>query len=271
MATYPAEVTGLIDALLAGIRQTLGDNFVGAYLGGSLALGGFDPATSDIDVLVATEKPLSDREFAELERFHQDIPPLGNRFSLEYEVYYLDRQSLRSHQPNQPMVRVEPGYGIYRTEERPNWVVERWTVREQGITLVGPDPQTLIDPISRQEIRAAASGELLARLQNWSDGTWPLSELARRGAQGFDVETACRALYTISTGKLCPKQQAVAWALAHLPAEWRTLIEWSQRVSKDRTVDDSRVEEVLGFLRWAASGRTGQIHSTGRERLRANG
>jgi hypothetical protein len=204
-------------------------------------------------VLVVTERPLSETEFGALEAFHQRLPPLGNRFSLEYEVYYLDRQSLRRHEPHQRMVRVEPGYGIYRTEERPNWVLERWTVRERGIILFGPDPKALIDPASPDEIRTAAAGELLLRLRHWADGTWPLSELAHRGAQGFEVETVCRALYTVETGKLCSKREAIAWALGNLPRQWRPIIEWSEQVRKDRTRDESRVEQVLGFVRWASS------------------
>ena len=51
----PPEVTPLLDELVSGITDALGDNLVGVYLRGSLALGGFDPATSDVDVLVVTE------------------------------------------------------------------------------------------------------------------------------------------------------------------------------------------------------------------------
>jgi hypothetical protein len=250
---YPRKVAPLIDALLPGIRQALGDNLVGAYLTGSLALGGFDPATSDVDLIVVTGALVSENEYAKLDQFHQEVPPLANRFSLEYEVYYIDRTSLRRYGPNQPLVRVEPGYGIYRTEQRPSSVLERWTVRELGITLIGTDPKSLIDPVSAQDIRAAAEGELKVRLRNWSDGTWPRSELANRGAQGFEVETACRALYTVRTGQVCSKQEAIDWAIAHLPGEWQALIKWSERVRKNRTPDDSRVAEVLEFVRWAAS------------------
>jgi hypothetical protein len=46
-------------------------------------------------------------------------------------------------------------------------VLERWAVRERAVTLLGPDPKTLIDPVSRREIREAAAGELRRRLQRW--------------------------------------------------------------------------------------------------------
>ena len=67
VAAYPAAVAPLIEALLDGVREALGENFVGCYLCGSLALGGFDPEASDVDVLVVTGRPVSDAEFAALE------------------------------------------------------------------------------------------------------------------------------------------------------------------------------------------------------------
>lgn len=262
MVSYPPEVGALIEDLLTGVRDALGDNCVGAYLCGSLALDAFDPETSDVDVLVVTRDPLSDSEFAALDAFHRRLPPLGNPFSLEYEVYYIDRATLRRYEPGQRLVKVEPDSALYRTEQRPNWVLERWTVRERGVTLLGPDSKTLIDPVSPKEIRDAAVGELRPRLEHWMDGAWPRSELTWLGSQSFEVETACRALHSQETGTLSSKDQAVAWALETLPERWRPLIDWSRQHRKDRTVDDRRVDEVIRFVRWAvarAQGRPGSV------------
>src|SRR5690606_19472464 len=41
-----------------GIKEVVNDNFVGFYLHGSLAMGGFNPKCSDIDVLVVTNKQM---------------------------------------------------------------------------------------------------------------------------------------------------------------------------------------------------------------------
>ena len=48
----PPDVAALVDALIAGSQEALGDNLVGVYLCGSLALGDFDPEKSDVDALV---------------------------------------------------------------------------------------------------------------------------------------------------------------------------------------------------------------------------
>ena len=110
-------------------------------------------------------------------------------------------------------------------ETRPPWVLERWTVRERGVTVAGPDPKTLIDPVSPGDLRRAAGAELRARLRHWTDGSWPREELTHAGAQAFEVETVCRALFTVETDAVSPKREAVEWALASLPVRWDDLIE----------------------------------------------
>lgn len=252
VATYPAEVAPLIEALLDGVRDALGDNLVGFYLCGSLALGGFDPETSDVDVLVVTGRPVADAEFATLKALHERLPAVGNDFSLDYDVYYIDRRTIRRFKEGQRHVKVGVGEPFSWRQNRPNWVLERWTVRERGVTVAGPNPKTLIDPVSPGDLRSAASAELGARLQHWTDGSWPREELAHPGAQAFEIETVCRASFTVESGEVSSKRTAVEWALASLPGRWGDLIEWSQAHTRDLTRDESKIPAVLEFLRWAA-------------------
>lgn len=109
MPNLPPEVVPLIDELTAGIRDALGDNLVGVYLRGSLALGGFDPATSDIDLLVVTERPVSKVEGEALAALHNRIPPTNaDGAGRRYEVSYIDRAAIRSFGPSQ---RLHPRSG----------------------------------------------------------------------------------------------------------------------------------------------------------------
>ena len=43
------DVNVFLNLLLSNIQSILGDHFIGLYLGGSLALGDFNPQRSDID------------------------------------------------------------------------------------------------------------------------------------------------------------------------------------------------------------------------------
>src|ERR671915_1924807 len=89
------EVQALLDVLLAGIRDALGDDLVGVYLRGSLALGGFDAATSDIDLLVVVERPVDDAGMHALADLHARIARGANRYADRLEVSYVDRAAIR--------------------------------------------------------------------------------------------------------------------------------------------------------------------------------
>jgi predicted nucleotidyltransferase len=249
-ATTRDAVAGLLERLTTDLRATVGENLVGIYLCGSLALAGFDPKTSDVDVLVVTEGPPSEEETAALKALHERLPPRGNEFGQEYEVYYIDRATLRRFAPGQHHVKVAFDDPLGWTEHRPNWVLERWTVREHGVTLIGPRPKTLIEPVSAGELRQAAGAELRLRLRNWTGGKWPFSEMRYHGTQAFEVETVCRALHTAASGEVGTKRAAIGWALASLPSRWHALIRWAEAHRKEPVRDDAKTAEVLEFLRW---------------------
>lgn len=253
-AKYPAEVAGLMEAPLAGVCDALGDNLLGFYLRGSLAVGGFKPETSDVDLLVVTEGPVSEVEFEALAALHRRIPAGHGRGEHHYEISYIDRASIRRYDPDNrfhPTTGTDWPFG--REEHRGNWVLERWIVRERGVALVGPDPKTLIDPISADDLQSAVAGELRVRMEHWAGGGKAPDWLETRDYQAFEIETICRALYTLKFGALPTKPQAAAWALQTLPEPWRSLVEWSREHRADKTPDKAMIAAIERFVRWAAS------------------
>ena len=243
----------MLDALVAGVKQRLKDNLVGVYLRGSLASGDFIPATSDLDVLVVTERPVSDEEFAALAAMHAGLAASSNPYASRIEIAYLDRAALRRFQPGLRHPTLGQGESLAWSEHHANWILERWTVRMCGVPLVGPEPQPLIDPIAPDEIVAAVR----ARLGDWDDWARKLDEpewvAPRRGAAAYVVETMCRALYTLRWAELPSKPRAVTWALAELPEPWRATVERSQTWRTDNTYDPDIVPEVIAFVLWTAA------------------
>lgn len=59
-------VTEILNTLLASLQDSLGENLVGLYLRGSLALGDFIPETSDLDVLAIAETLVTETETASI-------------------------------------------------------------------------------------------------------------------------------------------------------------------------------------------------------------
>jgi predicted nucleotidyltransferase len=249
----PPEAVEILDLLVPSIQEALGSNIVGVYLRGSLATGDFDPITSDIDFFAVTDRVVSEEEFDRLVRLHKRLAEHSNRYGDQLEGAYIDRTAARRFHPGERHPTVYRGEEFGWSEHKENWVLERWVVREQGMTLLGPEPKTLIDPISSGELREAVRS-VLKIWTEWvadpDDPDWllPLSHKA------YVVETMCRALYTLECGELCSKPSAVAWALETIPEPWRSLVERSQRWRTDDTRDLSVTPEVMRFVEWVASG-----------------
>ncbi|MBB3112282.1 hypothetical protein FHS18_004368 [Paenibacillus phyllosphaerae] len=249
-----SNVNEMLRVLLQGMQELLDDNLVGVYLRGSLALGDFDPATSDVDFLAATQIPVTDAALAALVDFHNRLAKFPNPYANELEGAYIDLEGLRRFQPGQPYPTLYRGEGLQVTRHQSNWVLERWTVREHGLTLLGPDPQQLIDPIPAERLRAAVS----LRLRDWADWCSQVDDPAWQlplSHKAYVIETMCRVLYTLANGEICSKPHAVAWALSTLPEPWRSLVERSQcwRTDTLTTPDDPLIAEVRRFLLWVTA------------------
>jgi hypothetical protein len=195
---------------------------------------------------------VSDSEFEALAALHARIPSRENEYSRIYEISYVDRASLKGFGRGE---RIHPTVGadwpFARADHADNFVFERWVVREHGIVLVGPDPKTLIDPISADDLLAAVRAEL-RRYMVWVEANEPPEWLATRDYQALAIETVCRLLYTLETGEIATKPRAVDWALAKLPEPWRSLAVWSRKHHADKSTDPTKIPEVMSFLRWAA-------------------
>lgn len=74
--TCPSDIKEFIYNLNKGI-EIIDDNYVGFYIHGSLAMGGFNPKNSDIDILLITNKSLEMEDKTNLALFllkHSNSP-----------------------------------------------------------------------------------------------------------------------------------------------------------------------------------------------------
>jgi predicted nucleotidyltransferase len=172
------EVDAILSALISGVQATVPDNLVGVYLRGSLATGDFIE-TSDVDWLVATERPVSNAEGEALIELHARLAALPNPYADRLEGAYIDRASLRRFEPGRRFLTVECETPLQWKVHETSWLIERYVLREKGIALLGPDPKTLIDPISTGELIEAVRH----RLRDWAKwATAPIIQSRCHGA-----------------------------------------------------------------------------------------
>lgn len=241
------DVNRLLLLFLAKVQTVLREKLVGFYLYGSLALGDFDPASSDIDFLVVTTEELSGELLEHLRDMHASIASSGLRYAKRLEGSYIPRALLRRYDPHHAR---HPGIGVdwefHVAQHGSNWIIERHILRERGVVVWGPSPRTLIDAIPPHELRQAVCEQVRDFWHAQLDGPeW----LRPRDYQSFAVLTLCRALHTLSQGTVVSKPAAAAWARQALDPTWRPIIDraliWRHQHEKDD------LTETLVFLRYA--------------------
>ena len=246
-ARYPTpypEVNAVVGELLARVRDVLGDQFVGLYLHGSLAHGGFGEG-SDIDYCVVTAGELPEAMHAELAAMHARLVSRGLSWAEKLEGTYVSTQWLRRVDPvNTPYLCYDHATGLYLTRES-NVVLALHVLREQGVVAAGPDPRTLIDPISPDDLREAVRGILR---DWWAPILEDPTRMRHPAYPRYAVVTMCRILYTSEHGVVVPKSVATRWAQDTLDERWGPLIEWYCRGRSGPESD--KLNEVLEFIRY---------------------
>lgn len=248
---YP-DINALLHELLENVQTILGSNFVGMYLEGSLASDAFDQA-SDIDFVVVTNQDISEGLFLTLQAMHDRISLLDSPWALQLEGSYFKQQALRRYDPAhalQPNIEWGPGERLKMAYHNASWVIHLSILRERGITLVGPPPQTLIDPISPTNLQHAVLSILPALAASI------LQEPARingRGNQSYIVLTLCRMMYTLHHGTVASKAVAARWAQETLDRRWRPLIEraLAERHNPGAATSTEDVKGTLEFILYA--------------------
>jgi hypothetical protein len=135
LETYVAHVVDAIE----GVAPV-----AGAYVLGSALLGGFDPATSDLDVVVVVERPLEEGEREELVAVLDELPQPFRKLEL---VVYAAGAKPPAYELNYPDGPGEP---------------EFWFVLDAALAqrFAAPGWGELLQPVSEAETRRAAE-ELL--------------------------------------------------------------------------------------------------------------
>jgi len=240
------DVNEVLHLLHVNGKAILGDQFVGMYLYGSLSSGDFNPESSDIDFLFVTESNLSEETITKLEVMHQQTWATSLKRAGKLEGSYVPRDLIRKHDPNgAPCPTVNEGK-FYVDKRGSDWIIQRHVVREYGVVIEGPDPKTLIDFVTSDDIR----GAVLGTLTEWwfpmlDDPTW--LHKGEDGDRAYAVITMCRVLHALETGTITSKPKATRWTWEKLDEPWKQLIDTAIAVSNHEEQELS-LDDALSFI-----------------------
>lgn len=236
------------------MQAVLGQNFAAAYLQGSFAHGDWD-TYSDVDFVVALEQEVAESDLPALQAMHARIYDLDSNWAKHLEGSYFPKETLRRPDPtNQPLLYLDNGSRELIRSNHCNTLVVRWVVRECGITLAGPDPRKLVDPVSADDLRQ----EVLATMRDWARELFadPV-RMNNRWYQPFAVLSYCRMLHTLHTGRIESKPAGARWATSALDGRWAGLIQraWEERPDPSLKIrqkaDPDDFANTLEFIEYA--------------------
>jgi predicted nucleotidyltransferase len=241
------EVNVVIEELLPGLQAILGGQLVGIYLTGSLAAGDFD-SHSDVDFVVVTEDEVGGELFSALYTLHKAVATIDSWCATQLDGGYIPRQALRRFDPaNAVHAHIDRGRGErLKMVEFDEGVVQSHLLRERGITLEGPDPRTLLDEVTPEDLRNAMPrvlNELASRILH------DPAQIARQGYQSYTVLSVCRILYTLQFGAVVSKPVAAKWAretLGYAPLINRA---WIGRQYPERAATTEDIDETQALIR----------------------
>jgi predicted nucleotidyltransferase len=230
--SFPEPARGVVEQLAAELPDLLGPNLVGLYVYGSLAFGCYNPARSDVDVLVVTRRriaaearpALSDllHTFSNLEITffsRADLDPW--RYPCPYDLHHSDSG------------QKQDGAGV-------DFAAEITNARTAGVALVGPLAVALLP-----EVPAEDYVDCVVRDIRWARALDPPEPV-------YLALSCCRALAFARTGTVMSKAEGAEWAANELPDDFRPLASRALTLYRDGAEidDDLDMAEVLRFSEW---------------------
>lgn len=246
------DLNELLCELVARVESILGENFVGAYLTGSFALGAGD-LHSDCDFLVVTDHQVTPEQERALRELRDEIPTRSGRWPHDLEGSYAPRADLEKLTAlDKQWLYIDHGWREMQWSTHCNTEDVRWTLRERGITLAGPEPRQLVAEVPADVLRS----KMRPLIESFLPDLFSWTSLDIAWAQRYAVTTLCRMLYTLEIGEVESKPASVEWAKQALDPEWRDLI---QQALDDRALAwdphdpprEGSVEATIAFSEYA--------------------
>ncbi|TVR53831.1 MAG: GNAT family N-acetyltransferase [Spirochaetaceae bacterium] len=226
----PSPAWAQIETLLSGFERILAGTLAGVYVHGSLAFGCFNPASSDIDLLVVTERRITPSEKRALVEellgvslsphpveisflAASDIAPW--RHPAPYDLHFSEdwRERYRKALSDGSWAGWSSPAGT--DDDLAAHIV---VTRETGLTLHGRPPVLVLPEVPYEDVAASIRSDL----------AWAIDRAAENPV--YLVLNACRASAFFTERKILSKRDGARWALGSMPTEFHDAIRAAARL-----------------------------------------
>ena len=237
----PNEILTYGREVVASLEDVLRDGLHGAYFVGSVALGGYVPGQSDIDMVAVSEDAIADQLKPLLADAVFDTTRSCPARGLEFTLY---RRSLAESSPVAADFEVNVNGGprmdrdIHvdsRTEPRFWYVIDRAIAHRCGVAIVGPPPAEVFAAVSRQALL-----EAMIESMRW--------HREHEKATLYSVLNAARAWRFAAEDALVSKLEGAAWARERWSSVSVIDAAVDLRHGRPATLDAAEVEALLDHV-----------------------
>ncbi|MGZ3609318.1 MAG: aminoglycoside adenylyltransferase domain-containing protein [Ktedonobacteraceae bacterium] len=234
-----------VNTLQTEIQRLLDQNLIGIYLHGSLALGGFQPERSDIDVIVVTAQKIdleTKRRCIELLLRISRMPcPLDIRFLVQQDLFPFQHPllcDLHYSETHRESYQQELRSGTWKdwngkAQRDPDLAVHLMVLHRFEICLYGKPIGEALPPVPERDFRDAIIKDVqVAQGEPLYD---PISYILN----------ACRACAYLYDGAILSKDAGGVWGLAHLPEQFHPLIHQALALYRGE-----RLGRSVGHVAW---------------------
>lgn len=234
--TWPEPAGSILVELETRLRDLLGANLYGMYVYGSLAFGCYNPAWSDVDVLVVTRRRMAEGTCAAVV---DALRRIGSPTRLE--ITFLSRANLVPWR--HPCLCDLHFSRVAEVRDRLNYdlAAEITNARARGVALVGPPPEDVLPAVPEADFEQSILGDIRWARQHVDD------------RPGYGVLNGCRVLAYREERTIMSKAEAGSWGARSLPAQFQPLARHAAAVYAGATEQELDREHVGVFLDWVAA------------------
>ncbi|OHX51151.1 hypothetical protein BB776_00785 [Planococcus salinarum] len=249
------EIKEFLHGLIRKMHLELESRIVGVYLHGSLAMGGFNPARSDIDLLVVTDVPVGMAEKQKLVSLF--LEQSGNPFPVEvsflnvsqlvewkfptpydfhFSEYWRDRYELDVAQGTNVCLDGEEKYDI-------DLAAHITILNHRGICIEGRPIHEIFPTVPKADY-------LSSILDDYADCLEGIPE-----KPVYSMLNLIRVYWYLKEGEICSKKEAGVWGAENLPAKFGATVEKGLAVYTGEKMEVQFHETELKQLRDYINGK----------------
>ena len=229
------------DEVAGALARTLGEDLVGVYFVGSVALGGYVSGESDVDIAAVSKVTLTEAQKHRVASAIVEVSGACPARGLEFTLY---RSEVAGSPPKGADFEVNANGGprmptaihLDAGAESGFWyVLDRAIAYRSGVVISGPPPGTIFVDVPRKSLLGAM----------YESMTW---HRAQEKATLYSVLNACRAWRFAEEDILGSKLEGAAWARDRWPETGVIDAAVALRRGEDAALDETAVDALLSAV-----------------------